>query len=134
VVDQKEIQTDTLSDRDYLVEQLRSERGQRFMRRIAQQELIYDQLDRVAHEPGGRALIGHLIRLPDGEQFVRSGRPATTPGLLELLPKQGNGRTRRILDFHEPTGRIYTVEQLKARLQESYQKTFPSAVATSPDS
>jgi len=120
--DAKEITGDALADDDFLVQQLSTESGRRFMRKISSQKLIYDQLDRVARESGGKALIRHLIRLPDGEQFVQSGKPVTTPGLIELLPKKGSGKTRRIKDFDKPTKKIYTAEQLKERLQTSYEK------------
>lgn len=114
----RELIVDTLPENDFLAAQFRTDSGRRFMRKVSSQKLIYDQLDRIAREAGGKALIKHLIRLPDGEQFVRSGRPATTPGMIELLPKQGSGKTRRVRDYDRPTGKIYTAEHLKARLRE----------------
>jgi hypothetical protein len=111
---------DTLDDQDFLVVQLTSPAGRRFMRSVSEEKLIYDRLDRIAREAGGPALIRNLIRLPDGEVFVRSSRAATVPGLLELLPKRGNGKSRRVRDFDKPTGKIYTAEHLKGRLQAIY--------------
>jgi len=120
--DAQEIADSALAEDDFLIEQLRTTAGRRFMRKISNQKLVFDQLDRIADESGGKALIRHLIRLPDGEQFIEADRPVTTPGLLELLPKKGSGKTRKVRDFEKPTKKIYTAEQLKERLHESYEK------------
>jgi hypothetical protein len=42
--------------------------------------------------------------------------------LLDLLPKNASGQTRRITDYHKPTGNLYTVNDLIARLAESHRQ------------
>ncbi|MCO6457986.1 MAG: hypothetical protein J5I93_22000 [Pirellulaceae bacterium] len=102
-----------LADDDLLVRSLRTRDGRRLMSRVGGQRLMYDQLDRVAREPGGAALVRDLPRLPDAHLQAQH--------LEQFLPKIGSGRARRVPDFDRPTGHIYTVDQLLAALRELYQ-------------
>jgi hypothetical protein len=43
------------------------------------------------------------------------------PTFTELLPKQRNGKTPSARGFDKPTGYIYTVAQLRSRLEFSRQ-------------
>lgn len=101
-----------LPDSDYLVQQLRTRHGRRFMKQVGGRPLMYDQLDRVARVPGGQALVRDLPKLPDAAVQATQ--------LEQFLPKIGSGRARRVKDFNKPTGRIYTVDQLIGTLRKIY--------------
>ena len=101
-----------LPDGDYLVAQLRTRHGRRFMSKVGGRKLMYDQLDRVSRVPGGKALVRDLPKLPDAAVQATQ--------LEQFLPKMGSGRRRRVKDFNKPTGRIYTVDQLVAALRGLY--------------
>ena len=120
VEDQKEILTMVLSDQDFLVRTLRSQRGERFMRQVANDKLIYDRLNRIVRVQGGQRMLEDLIKLPDGATYAKADRARAVPGLLDLLPKNRSGKTREIRDYNKPTGKIYTATQLIDRLETSH--------------
>ena len=125
-----EILNATLDDQHVLVSTLRSTAGMRFMGKISSRELMYDRLNRVSQVSGGQQLIRDLVKLPDGEKYAKPRSGGGVPDLLDLLPKNSSGKTRRIANYHKPTGHIYTVANLVSRLAESYKKD--AAVASSP--
>ena len=128
--DQKQILSDTLSDGDVLVRILSSQRGVVFMRKVGSDKLAFDRMDRVSRAPGGQRMLTDIARLPDGEKLAKMRRPHGVPGFLELLPKDSSGKTRTIKDYRKPTGRVYTGEQLLARLKMSYQGSAQSKSKT----
>ncbi|MCA9219215.1 MAG: hypothetical protein KDA71_02745 [Planctomycetales bacterium] len=105
---------------EFLVQQLRSERGTLFMRKVAGEELIYDRLDRISRESGGQALIRDLIKLPDAERYAKKETARAVPDLVELLPRKRNSRDRVVKDYDQPTGRLYTIDAFMAALKASY--------------
>lgn len=118
--DQKDILAHTLPDDDTLVRTLSTERGKRFMRKVAEDDLIFDRLDRVSRTYGGERMVNDLAKLPDGYKYAKTKRPNGVPGFLDLLPKTGSGKKRSIKDYDKPTGRIYCEKQLLERLENSY--------------
>ncbi len=110
-----------MDDGEFLARELRSSPGRAFLKRLGDDRLIYDRLDRVARMPGGQALIHDLIRLPDGHRYAKRNPPRGVPSLTELLPKGASGKTPRVPDLDKPTGRIYTVEQLWQSLETAHQ-------------
>jgi len=120
--DQEAILGATLDDQHVLVATLRTPPGKRFMSKISSRELMYDRLDRISTVSGGPQLIRDLVKLPDGERYAKPRSGGGVPDLLDLLPKNASGKTRRIADYHKPTGHLYTVTDLVTRLAESYQK------------
>ena len=121
VEDRDQILNELLPDSHFLVQQLRSQPGQRFIKKVASESLIYDRLDRISQERGGQALIHDLIRLPDGDRYARQNPGQAVPNLLDLLPKDASGRTRQIRNYGKPTGKIYVRDQFVKRLDASYQ-------------
>jgi hypothetical protein len=121
VEDRDQILGELLPDSHFLVQQLRSQPGQRFIKKVVSESLIYDRLDRVSQERGGQALIHDLIRLPDGDRYARQNPGQAVPNLLDLLPKDASGRTRQIRNYGKPTGKIYVRDQFVKRLDASYQ-------------
>jgi hypothetical protein len=108
-----------LDDKDYLVRQLRTERGLKFMRKISGQPASYDRLQRLSQLPRGRRMVYDLIHGTGGEEMI-TYLVSTDGGknLGRMLSQAPQG-----VDFNKPTGNIYTVDQLIDRLEESYQKT-----------
>jgi hypothetical protein len=122
VKDQQAILAQLLGKEDFLVATLRTNAGRRFMGKVSRYDLMYDRLDRIARESGGRELLTSLVRLPDGQRYASPRRPRAVPGLVDMLPKNASGKTRKVADYNKPTGRIYTADQLLQRLQQSYDR------------
>ncbi len=117
VVDRKSILHHVPSDHDFLVKQLRTPAGRKLMREIGKSPNVYDRLDRLSWLRRGRQIVHELIGRPGAAEAVKS--LATTTG----RKKAGKLISRTIkvgADFHKPTGRLYTVEMLLARLEKSY--------------
>jgi hypothetical protein len=105
-----------LPEDDFLVQQLRTPRGRKFWAKMHHLPGGIDRLDRLARMPQGRASVTDLIqRIPNGEAWIE-GMVTTQRGrrLGEQLSKSPAGR-----GFNQPTGRIYTAEQLVAELSRS---------------
>ena len=102
------------------------------MRKVAGQERIYDRLDRISQVAGGESLLQGLVRLPDGERYTMRNPPRGRPDLLELLPKDGSGKTRTIKDYGKPTGQIYTEADLVERLAASHRHPPAGTSPTAP--
>ncbi len=102
-----------LPDSDFLVQQLRSPAGTKFTARIGRFPQAFDRLDRLARLPHGKQTVRDLVRTKGGDQLIEY--LTTTPGGAEMgrmLSKTPSGA-----EFNKPTGRIYTIEMLLARLK-----------------
>jgi len=106
-------------DDEFIVKHLRGKNnkdGQRFMRHVASYPDGYDRLDRMIRMPRGEIITEDLIHNPGGFRMVEY--LATAQGGQEMgkmLSQTPQGK-----NFNQPTGRIYTAEQLLARLKTSY--------------
>lgn len=118
VADRNEILGQVLADDEWLVQELRTSDGRKFAAHIAGQPEGYDRLDRLTRLTNGRRTVRDLIHGPGGYRMIeymtqsRGGQE-----LGKMLSKAPNGA-----DFNSPTGRIYTVDALLARLKTSYQE------------
>jgi hypothetical protein len=106
------------TNKEFLVKQLHTSKGRSFMRKVASKyPEIYDRLDRLARTSGGgRPAVSGLIAAPDADltvkyMFSKGGEQSWAA----LMPDKKT--------FNKPTGRIYTAEALKSRLQELYQSS-----------
>src|SRR5580698_731322 len=105
-------------DDEFIVKHLRGKNnkdGQRFMRHVAKYPEGYDRLDRMIRLPRGETITEDLIHNPGGYQMVEY--LATAQGGIEMgkmLSETPKGK-----NFNQPTGRIYTAEQLVSRLRKS---------------
>jgi hypothetical protein len=122
VPESKELLNSVLDEQHVLVRTMRTPAGRKFLAKVAKRDLIYDRLDRIASVSGGPELIRDLVKLPDGEKYAKPRSGGGVPDLLDLLPKNSSGRTRRVKDYDQPTGHIYTEADLLERLAESYAK------------
>ena len=121
VSDADAILKQTLPTDHVLVKTFESQKGTQFMRKVADYQLIYDRMHRTAELPGGKNLVRDIVKLPNGEIYAKMKPVPGNPTLTELLPKQRNGKTPSARDFDKPTGYIYTVAQLRSRLEVSRQ-------------
>jgi hypothetical protein len=104
-----------LRDDDYLVEQLRSPEGRRFMRKIQTLPGAYDRLERFARHPKGRLWIRQLIAAENGPELF--AEMISEAGLKQAAEAMGDDEQSR--NLNRPTGRVHTEAQLLARLQRS---------------
>ena len=116
VAERKEILALSLANDDWLAKRLETNAGRKFMRDMSSYPDGYDKLDRLRRLPDGQRILDRLIKGPDGYKMI------------EYLTNQPGGREmgRMLSDapkgknFNQPTGRIYTVDDLLKRLQESH--------------
>lgn len=120
VAEEKKIVSLIPDDSEAIVASLHSPPGKRFMRQVAGYSLIYDRLDRIAEQRGGRELLRDLVKLPDAARHVQAKPNSGRTDIAALLPKQASGAPPSIKEYDRPTGRIYTAAALKKRLDESY--------------
>jgi len=104
------------TSKEFFVRQLQTSNGRRFMRKVATKYPdIYDKLDMLSHtDGGGKPAVSGLIAAPDAEltvkyMFSKGGKSSWA----ELLPERKK--------FNQPTGRIYTAEELKKQLQSQFE-------------
>lgn len=116
VIDQRSILSLVPEDRNFLVRQLRTDEGRKFMQQIKALPSAYDRLDRLTTLPNGRQTVVDLIRATDGYKMVEY--MTTTQGGQNLGRQLGHGPRGK--DFNKPTGRIYTADMLISRLRSSY--------------
>lgn len=120
IEDRKSLMKDIPEDSEFLIEQLTSPQGQAMLRKLEDEKLLYDRLDRLIQKPGGRRLVRDLIRVPHGYKYAKSKRPKGMPEMKEFLPKTSKGKNPTISDYDKPTGRIYTLELFLDRLRETH--------------
>lgn len=101
---------------EFLVSQLSTPNGRKFMRRIAVYPDGYDRLDRLSRLPLGQQTVRDLIRGPGGDKMIEY--MTTSSGGRELGKMLSNDPDG--VRFNTATGRIYTAAMLLNRLQQSY--------------
>jgi hypothetical protein len=124
ISDRKDIEGQALADGDFLVKQLRTKKGTKFMRRIASLPGGYDRVDRLRKMPYGNRRIRELIAGPDGFKLIQYMTTSKTGlNLGKQLSRGKNGK-----GFNKSTGHIYTEKDLLKRLKASYEKDFSEAI------
>jgi len=107
-----------LPDDSFLVRELSSPAGKKFMRRVSSQPGGYAHLDRLSSIPDGKNMVRYLIRKPGGEEMITY--LATTKGGNNLGKMMGG--VRNGVDLNKPTRRIYTANELLGVLQQLHEK------------
>ena len=107
-----------LADDSFLVRELSTANGQRFMRKIALRSGAYSLLDRLSTIPRGQSLIRDLMRHKDGDKLIEY--LATTKGGKNMGGMMA--QVRGGADLNKPTGRIYTEDDLVAALDGAIAK------------
>ncbi len=116
-IERRAILDHLLQDDDYLVAELRSPAGRKFLPQIAQYPNGLDRLDRLSRLNNGKKALQNVLRVRDGYRLIET--LATTPNgeaLGKSLAKSSSGT-----DFNKPTGRIYTLDMLVAQLKQCYE-------------
>jgi hypothetical protein len=116
------LEQQTLADDSFLITQLRSPAGKKFMRKVSALPLAYDRLDRLAQLPQGRSTVERLVRGPDGYKLLEY--MIQEPGgksLSKMLSKDGHG------NFSKPTGKVYSVDSLLKELRTLHAEASSAA-------
>jgi hypothetical protein len=121
VPQRKQIVDLALADSDWLVRELSTKKGKRFMRKVAKHKGGYLRLDRLSSIADGKAAIRVLIKDPGGDEMIEY--MDTTSGGFELGRMMADAKSG--VDLNKPTGRIYTADDLVSVLQVLYAREFP---------
>lgn len=111
-----------LPDNSFLVGELATPDGRRFMRKIAANPGTYSRLDRLSQLNHGQQIVSQLVGDVGGDTFITY--LATTNGgrnVGQMMAGTPNGT-----DLNLPTGRIYTADDLLAALKKVYAREFGS--------
>jgi hypothetical protein len=107
-----------LADDSFLVRELSTPNGKRFMRKIAPRAGAFSHLDRLSTIPRGQTTIRDLVRTKDGDKMIEY--LATTKGGKNMGGMMAQARGG--VDLNKPTGRIYTADDLVTALKDSMAK------------
>ncbi|MAG94853.1 MAG: hypothetical protein CMJ48_14080 [Planctomycetaceae bacterium] len=105
-----------LPDNAFIVRELRTRQGKKFMRRISKHPEAYDRLQRYGAMSRGRRNVRDLVHRPGGHtliQYMTTTRGGRKMGRELAATPTGKG-------FDQKTEQIYTAKQLLDRLQKSY--------------
>ncbi len=101
---------------EFMVRELRTPAGRKFMRQSGKYPLALDRIDRMSRMIMGEQNVRALVRGPDGYKMIQY--MTSTPwghNMGQMLSQDP-----RAADFNAPTGRIYTADALMAQLAQSY--------------
>ncbi len=107
-----------LPDNSFLIHELSSPAGKKFMRSVGRHQGAYSRLDRLSSISGGQKIVRDLVREPGGDQML--AYLTTTQGGSKLGSTLGGARGG--VDLNRPTGRIYTAAELIAELNGSVRR------------
>jgi hypothetical protein len=110
-----------LPDESFIVRELSTPDGRRFMRKIAHDPGTYARLDRLSTIPRGQTTIRDLVRQKDGDKLIEY--MATTKGGKAMGGMMAGARGG--VDLNKSTGRIYTADDLIAVLKAALAKPAP---------
>jgi len=113
----------TLPDNSFLAKELSTPAGRKFMRKVARQRGGFDRLDRLSSISRGQTLVRDLIRGADGDKFIEY--LTTTRGGRNLGSTLAGARQGT--NLNQPTGRIYTADDLMAAIEASLAAQADSA-------
>ena len=100
----------------FLVTEMSTAAGRKFMRKVSKYPDVYDRLERLSWMPAGRELIRELTQRGDGPEVLQT---LTTPAGAKAVEQIMAGDVRGA-NFALPTGHIHTAEQLLERLREAH--------------
>jgi hypothetical protein len=111
------------ADTDLVVEQLRTEAGKKFMRKISKYPGAYDRLYRLSGLPNGRKLVSELIHTKGGHEMIEF---LTTSRHGEELSQQ-LGKTAKGARFDEPVRKAFTADDLVKLLSAAHKVDVQAA-------
>lgn len=109
-----------LPENSFLVGELATPDGKKFMRKISQNPGTYSRLDRLSQLNHGQQIVSQLLGDVGGDTFI-TYLATTNSGhnVGQMMAGTPNGT-----DLNLPTGRIYTADDLLAVLKRAYAKEF----------
>jgi hypothetical protein len=110
-----------LADDSFLVRELSTPEGRRFMRKMDQHSGSYAHLDRLSTIPRGQLIVHDLVRQKDGDKFIQYLTNTKGGHNMGNMMAQARGG----VDLNKPTGRIYTADDLLAALKSALAKPAP---------
>jgi len=114
--DKKQILERVPAKDEFLVKELSTSEGRKFVRNIAKYPEAFDRVDRLSRIPRGEQTIHDLVKGPGGEKMIEYMTTASGGIALGKMLSE----TPRGADFNAPTGRIYTPAQLLDQLMKSH--------------
>ncbi|MCE9547214.1 MAG: hypothetical protein K8T25_17215 [Planctomycetia bacterium] len=105
------------ADTSWLVTNLRTDKGRRFMRQISGLPQGYDRVDRLSMLSDGKQTVAALIKGPGGQQMIE----------YMTTSRYGKNMSRELrstpggANFDQPTGMLYTADALLGELSRLYQ-------------
>jgi hypothetical protein len=115
------IQQSVLADDHFLVRQLRTREGRKFMKAASGFPLLYDRMEQVSEQKGGALAVRNTVTLPNGASFWNADAKPGFNNMVQMLPTKG-GRRRSGREFSQATGKIYTATQLAQHLNQARPK------------
>jgi hypothetical protein len=128
VPDADKIIEQALADGSFLVRELSTPAGRKFMRKIARHAGTYSRLDSLSGLYNGERIVRDLVNQKGGDQFIEY--LATTKSGHNL--GQMMAGTKRGTNLNKPTGRIYTADDLVAVLKKAYAKAIAARAPGKP--
>lgn len=122
VTDRQKILERVPLESNYVVGQLQTSDGQRFLRVHGQKPGVIDRLDRMGRFPNGQTILHDLLAGPAGHHAMLAYM-ISPQGAEQLW--QAVGHTMDAQQFLRPTGKIYTAQALWEQLEERYKRLKP---------
>lgn len=110
-----------LANDSFLVRELATPAGRKFMRKLARNPSTFSHLDRLSSIPRGEKLVRDLVNDKGGDKLVEY--LATTKGGQKMGGMMAGVRGGS--DLNKPTGRIYTVADLVTAMKAAFEKSSP---------
>jgi hypothetical protein len=110
-----------LPNDSFLVRELTTPAGRKFMHKLSGIPEVYDHLDRLSEIPRGQKTITDMIREKDGDKLIEY--LTTTKGGQKMGSMMG--AVSGGVDLNKPTGRIYTVADFEEALKAALAKASP---------
>jgi hypothetical protein len=107
-----------LADDSFLAKELCTPAGRKFMRKISAHPGAYARLERLSTIARGKSIVRDLVNQPGGDKMIEY--LATTDGGQRLGSMLSGARQGA--NLNQPTGRIYTAEDLIGLLQRMHEK------------
>lgn len=122
--DPKPLLEAALPDDDFLLRQLKDNKGREFLKKIQQTPGSIDRLDRLARMPHGQTNVRDLIhKVPNGYEWINAmGTTAHGRRLAKTMENASTGK-----HFTEPTHRVYTVDALATYLEGKLKAAPPKS-------
>ncbi len=118
VSDSAELLGQVSADDEFLVGQLRSKNGRKFMRKLGGSSEQYDRLRRLSETKGGERTVADILKLPNGNDVLAALVESKAGKDISRQLSKGP-RTR---NFNKPTDYVYTQKEVMSRLEESYRR------------